>query len=140
MIMTVHTSRRALFGGAGLIAVAALAECGSTPAHAAAVNPRLLRVLALRDFAEAQCERFDEEVEMPARRAHPAAVAAIEARAAQLSNREYHLWQLAVTMPVSSMADVTTKLAFVERVGRTDFDGFVLRHIAADIRRLAGEA
>lgn len=33
--MTAHISRRALFGGAGLIAVAALANCGSTPAHAA---------------------------------------------------------------------------------------------------------
>lgn len=33
--MVVHTSRRALFGGAGVIAVAALAKCGSTPAYAA---------------------------------------------------------------------------------------------------------
>lgn len=34
MTVNADTSRRALFGGAGLIAVAALAKCGSTPAHA----------------------------------------------------------------------------------------------------------
>ena len=153
--MAAYPSRRTLLGGAGLIAVAPLARCGSAPALAISVNPRLLRAIALRDFVEAQCDRLDEEVEMPASRAHAAAVAAkpdrvhrpaterlakIKARSAQLSDREYHLWQLAVTTPVNSMADVTTKLAFVERVGRTDVDGFVLRNIATDIRRLAGEA
>lgn len=74
--MTVHTSRRALFGGAGLIAVAALAKCGSTPAHAATASPRLLRVIALRDRAEAAWERYERDVEAPTQKAYAATVEA----------------------------------------------------------------
>lgn len=73
--MTVHTSRRALFGGAGLIAVAALTKCASTSAHAAAINPRLLRVIALHDRAQAACDRYEAEVETPAHNAFAAAKA-----------------------------------------------------------------
>ena len=46
--MTVHTSRRSIFGGAGLIAVAALTKCGSTPAYAAATDAEWDRLY--RDF------------------------------------------------------------------------------------------
>lgn len=232
--MTVHTSRRALFGGAGLIAVAALAKCGSNPAHAATASPRLLRVIALRDRAEAAWERYERDVEAPTQKAYAATVEAepvetppphretptsfvnlngedvrlttanpgnvatsrrfvsdptwasmgdadwrqarlenaaaaderdgiiaaqkerraafeakmeaafglqaIEQRATQLLEREYDLWRRVITMPATSMADITTKLAFVDRVGRTDTEGCLLAALTADVRRLAGEA
>lgn len=232
--MTAHTSRRALFGGAGLIAVAALAKCGSTPAHAATVNPRLLRIIALRDRAEEAWQRFERDVEAPTQKAYAATLAAepiemppphvetptsfvnvhgknvrlttanagnvvtsrrfvsdptwahmgdadwrqarrenaaaaderdaiiaaqkerraaleakmeaafgleaIEQRATQLLEREYDLWRAAISMPATTMADITTKLAFVDRVGRTDAEGCLLSALTADIRRLAGEA
>ena len=76
--MTTGTTRRALFGGAGLVALAAAVPAIAGAQHALpqdaqaampAVKPRLLRLIALRDRVEAECDRFDEEVEMPARRA-----------------------------------------------------------------------
>ncbi len=84
--MTTETTRRALFGGAGLVALAAAVPAIAGARHALpqdaqaampAVNPRLLRTIALRDRAEAECDRFDEEVEMPARRACAAEKAAL---------------------------------------------------------------
>ncbi len=47
----------------------------------------------------------------------------IEQRATQFLEREYDLWRRVITMPANSMADITTKLAFVDRVGRTDTEG-----------------
>jgi len=84
--MTTETTRRALFGGAGLVALAAAVPAIAGARHGlpqndkatmSAVNPRLLRVIVLRDRAEAEYERFDEEVETPARRACEAEKAAL---------------------------------------------------------------
>jgi len=240
--MTTETTRRALFGGAGFVALAAAvpAIAGARQAlpqtgEAAmpAVNPRLLRVIALRDRVEAECERFDEEVELPARRAcwaekealpveeapphrevtttyvnlfgetvrlstarvgsvasarqmvrdpqpsdmdHPdwrqarlelaaladerdaiiAAqttrrkareakidarhqVARLAARSLTLVDRSYALRSAAIAMPATSMADILTKLEFVDRVGCEGDPDFVLASITADVRRLTGE-
>ena len=79
--MTTETTRRALFGSAGLVALAAAVPAVAGARHDLApnngVNPRLLHTIVLRDRAEAECDRFDEEVEMPARKACTAEKAAL---------------------------------------------------------------
>jgi hypothetical protein len=240
--MTTETTRRALFGGAGLVALAAAVPAVAGARHGLAqsneaampaVNPRLLRVIALRDRVEAECDRFDEEVELPARRAcwaekealpaekapphrevattyvnlfgetvrlstarassvasarqmvrdpqpsdmdHPdwrqarlelvaladerdaiiAAqtarrkareakidarhqVARLAARSLTLVDRSYALRSAAIAMPATSLADILTKLEFVDRVGCDGDPDFVLASITADVRRLTGE-
>jgi hypothetical protein len=82
MAVRTETTRRALLGGAGLIAAAtlpafaAVMPTSTTVKTSATVSPRLARLIALHDRAEAECERFDVEVEMPARRAYNAALQA----------------------------------------------------------------
>lgn len=240
--MTTETTRRALFGGAGLVALAAAVPAIAGARHALpqdvqaampAINPRLLRTIALRDRAEAECDRFDEEVEMPARRACWAEkealpveeapphrevattyvnlfgetvrlstarassvasarqmvrdpqpsdmdypdwrqarlelvaladerdaiiaaqtarrkareakidarhqVARLAARSLTLVDRSYALRSAAIAMPATSMADILTKLEFVDRVGCEGDPDFVLASITADVRRLTGE-
>lgn len=51
--MIVQPSRRAVIGGSGLIAMAALAKCGSTPAYAAADDDALIE-----KHWEARCAAF----------------------------------------------------------------------------------
>ncbi len=241
--MTTETTRRALFGSAGLVALAAAVPAIAGTRQALpendkpampAVNPRLLRLIALRDRVEAECDRFDEEVEMPARRAcwaekealsveeapphrevattyvnlfgetvrlstaransvaaarwmvrdpqpsdmdHPdwhqarlelvaladerdaiiAAqtarreareaeiverhqVARLAARSSTLADRSYALRSAVIAIPATSMADILTKLEFVDRVGCEGDPDFVLASITADVRRLTGEA
>lgn len=241
--MTTETTRRALFGSAGLVAFAAAVPAVANARHGLAqnneaampaVNPRLLRLIALRDHAEAECDRFDQEVEMPARRACLAErealpaeeapphgevattyvnlfgetvrlstarvgsvasarqmvrdpkpsdmdypewrqarlelvaladerdaivaaqtarreareaeiverhqVARLAARSSTLANRSYALRSAAIAMPASNMADILTKLEFVDRVGCEGDPDFVLASITADVRRLTGEA
>lgn len=240
--MTTETTRRALFGGAGLVALVAAVPAVAGARHGLAqnnvaampaVNSRLLRIIALRDRVEAECDRFDEEVELPARRAcwaekealpveeapphrqvattyvnlfgetvrlstarassvasarqmvrdpqpsdmdHPdwrqarlelvaladerdaiiAAqtvrrkareakidarhqVARLAARSLTLVDRSYALRSAAIAMPATSLADILTKLEFVDRVGCDGDPDFVLASITADVRRLTEE-
>jgi hypothetical protein len=72
------TSAAAYAAGAAIVvggAALASEAKGATPG----VNPRLLRAIALRDRAEKAVNRFDDDVEMPARRAYAAAAKALPA-------------------------------------------------------------
>ncbi|MBB3347343.1 hypothetical protein [Sphingomonas sp. BK069] len=77
--MTRSTTRRALIGGAGLLAVAGVAQCAA-PAHAgsaaAAGSVRLRRLIALQQRAYEISEQYWDEVGHPAHQAFNAAKAA----------------------------------------------------------------
>ncbi|TCP36531.1 hypothetical protein [Sphingomonas sp. BK235] len=77
--MTRSTTRRALIGGAGLLAVAGVAQCAA-PAHgataAAAGSTRLRRLIALQKRAELIAAAYWREVGAPAHAALKAAHAA----------------------------------------------------------------
>lgn len=79
----VSTTRRALIGGGSavvatmLLATGAVARARPLPRP----NDRLRRAIALHDRADAECARFDVEVEMPARKACGAAIAAYQTEA-----------------------------------------------------------
>lgn len=79
--MTTQTTRRALFGGgSAVVAGMVLAKGGIAAAYPPQlVDDRLRRAMALYDRVEAECERFDVEVELPARQACVAAIAAYQA-------------------------------------------------------------
>lgn len=76
--MNRSTTRRALIGGAGLIAVTVVSQCVPAPVQgqASAISPRLLRAIALRDQADAEYTRFYDTVEEPTQEALAAALAA----------------------------------------------------------------
>lgn len=79
--MRTHTSRRGFIGGAGLLAAGSLAPvaAAATEARATHNSARLTRLIALHDRVNAECERFDDEVETPAREAWAAAIEAYPA-------------------------------------------------------------
>jgi hypothetical protein len=79
--MDSSSSRRSFIGGAGLLVGGSLMSAAAiaTAPPAEATNARLLRLIALHDRAEAECERFDAEVEVPARQACAAAIRALPA-------------------------------------------------------------
>ncbi len=62
---------------------------------------------------------------------------AIEARSLALSDREYALWEAAISEPAHRLADIVAKLDMNDRLGRVDNDR-VLTALAADVRRLTG--
>ncbi len=66
---------------------------------------------------------------------------AIVARSNSLSNRRHRLLRAALTIPAASLADILTKLDFIDRtIGSDEVDGDVFAFISSDIRILAGEA
>jgi hypothetical protein len=99
MTMTVRTSRRSLFGGAGLIAVAALAKCGSTPAHAAADHDALIekhwdaRCAAFRGFeGDPLTPDENDRSNFYWDTIEEAEVAILESRSTSLRAAEIRLW------------------------------------------------
>lgn len=72
------TTRRALLGGGSAIIAAAMltADFGASAHPLPRPNDRLRRAMALHDRIETECERFDVEVEMPAREACGVVIAA----------------------------------------------------------------
>ncbi|MDF2810477.1 MAG: hypothetical protein K0S56_1508 [Microvirga sp.] len=71
-------SRRSFMSAAGIAAIASL-SIAAEPAKASrpSCTPRLMRLIALYDRADVQCDDFDREVEMPARDACRAAIDAL---------------------------------------------------------------
>lgn len=97
--MVVHTSRRALFGGAGLIAAAALAKCGSTPAYADADHDALIekhwnaRCAAFRGFEDDPLTPDDNDrSNFYWDTIEEAEVAILESRSTSLRAAEIRLW------------------------------------------------
>lgn len=64
----------------------------------------------------------------------------IEDRSIALADRRDRLWQAALSTPASTLGDVVAKLDFIDRTVSEDVGEHELRVIAADVRRLAGEA
>jgi len=65
----------------------------------------------------------------------------IAARSIALEDRRYQLMQVAIKTPAANLADVVTKLAFIERLFEDDeVDADVFSAIRTDVRRLAREA
>ena len=79
--MISDTSRRVFIGATGTLAMASLIPVAAARASVSRINPQLLRLMALHDRVEAECERFDVHVEAPAREACVAAIRNLPAEA-----------------------------------------------------------
>lgn len=97
-------------------------------------------LLAATERREKLLERqMDEHSAIKARVRSEHRIQAIADRAEALANRQDALWDAAISFPSRSVADMATKLAFVDRTSSRHMADYILDALGADARRLAGE-
>lgn len=103
--MTTETTRRALFGGAGLVAlVAAVPAVAATMSAISGVSPALATLIAAADEAKRQCDDFDTNTYDPLKARTDALVEAVPHVTVDIKNSPF--WSTAEPAAVSLARDI----------------------------------
>ncbi len=103
--MTTETTRRALFGGAGLVALAAAVPAvASTMSASSGVSPALAKLIAAADEAKRQCDDFDTNTYDPLKACTDALVEAVPHVTVDIKNSPF--WTTAEPAAVSFARDI----------------------------------
>jgi len=103
--MTTETTRRALFGGAGLVALAAAVPAvASTMSASLGVSPALAKLIAAADEAKRQCDDFDTATYDPLKARTDALVEAVPHVTVDIKNSPF--WTTAEPAAVSLARDI----------------------------------
>ena len=103
--MTTETTRRALFGGAGLVALAAAVPAvASTMSASSGVSPALAKLIAAADEAKRQCDDFDTKTYDPLKARTDALIDAVPHVTVDIRQNPY--WTTAEPTAVSLARDI----------------------------------
>lgn len=103
--MTTETTRRALFGGAGLVALAAAVPAvASTMAATSDVSPALTKLIAAADEAKRQCDDFDTATYDPLKARTDALIEAVPHVTVDIKSSPF--WTTAEPAAVSLARDI----------------------------------
>lgn len=103
--MTTETTRRALFGGAGLVALsAAVPAVASTMSASSGVSPALAKLIATADEAKRQCDDFDTATYDPLKARTDALIDAVPHVTVDIKNSPF--WTTAQPAAVSLARDI----------------------------------
>lgn len=128
--MTTETTRRALLGGAGLVALAAAVPAvASTMSASSGVSPALAKLIAAADEAKHQCDNFDTVTYDPLKARTDALIDAVPHVTVDIQNSPF--WTTAEPAAVSLARDIVRG-----DPGRRHASSAQLRRlVAADLRR-----
>ncbi|WP_428968807.1 hypothetical protein ACQR50_14200 [Sphingomonas sp. Xoc002] len=103
--MATETTRRALFGGAGLVALAAAVPAvASTMSTSSGVSPALAKLIAAADEAKRQCDDFDTATYDPLKARTDALIDAVPHVTVDIQNSPF--WTTAESAAVSLARDI----------------------------------